>query len=133
MQAHDKAIIHGSGQSRWRTPPALFQRLSTVMGEFLIDAAAGPEDHLCDYWFGPGADDAEIGCARAVCLTDPHDPRRGSWADGLALNWFDALAYCKDRDGIQWIFWNPPYSKEEIAALKKAGAPADDVRIRALK
>ena len=133
MQAHDKAIIHGSGQSRWRTPPQLFERLSQAVGGFLIDAAAGPENYLCDYWFGPGADLEEGGCERGVRLDDPTDSRRGSWEDALALDWAAVVKDLRGGEEGSKIFFNPPYSKTEIKALRDAGVPADDPRIRALR
>lgn len=121
MRSHDKAIIHGSGESRWRTPPELFEKLDQTF-DFAIDAAADETNHLCDHWLGPG----------------------GMYADALTVDWTIALREAIHHDDPKllypaeaaWgraIFFNPPYSKSEISALRKAGVSADDPQIRALK
>ncbi len=110
MNPHDQAILHGSGQSTWRTPPPLFEKLSSAVGGFLIDAAANRENALCPVWFGPG----------------------GTAVDGLSADWAEMVEAWKERDTPERIFLNPPYSKKERKALMDAGASPHDPEVRAL-
>lgn len=121
MLTHDKRIIHGSAESRWRTPPELFQALDETF-DFLIDGAADESNHLCESWFGPG----------------------GMSPDAIAADWSFAMRQTAQEENPRCIyperearrsaiFFNPPYSKTEIKKLKEAGATPDDPRIRALK
>ena len=64
----------------WRTPPEVFAMLAARYGPFHVDAAANGENHLCEFWFGPG----------------------GLREDALTGNW-GALAVAR-------VFCNPPYT-----------------------
>ena len=104
MDPHRKSIIHGSGQSCYRTPSAMAGRLVEYFSLAWDLAATSetkvtPERHL-----GPGS----------------------AWSeDALAVAW----SQLQQPRG----FLNPPFSLSEIKTLREAGVPTDDPRIRALR
>jgi phage N-6-adenine-methyltransferase len=65
----------------WRTPPEVFAMLNKQYGPFTLDAAANEENHLCEYWYGPGS----------------------KYPDALAEAW--------GGSGLVRVFCNPPYNK----------------------
>jgi DNA (cytosine-5)-methyltransferase 1 len=78
----------------WRTPPEVFAMLNKQYGPFTLDAAANEENHLCEYWYGPGS---FIGEDALAC----------SWSDGRRLG------------PNPRVFCNPPYNKT-AEFIKKA-------------
>ncbi len=80
---HTERVMHSSARSEWRTPPALFVALDKEF-HFDVDVAADRDNHLCDTWYGPGAD------------------AYGRPTDALDVNW-----------GRRCYFMNPPYAKAE--------------------
>jgi hypothetical protein len=96
MEKHAQAIIHGSGRSDWRTPQRLFDKL----GEHFplhIDLAADGDNALLAAYLGP-------------------DQVYAEHRDALTTDW---MKYAEYAGVPPYGFLNPPYSKEEIAALRK--------------
>jgi hypothetical protein len=54
LDPHDKAVIHSSDESNWRTPPELYAALRQEV-DFGIDLAANEANRLELSWMGPGA------------------------------------------------------------------------------
>lgn len=52
MRGH--ATLVSSAQQDWRTPKVLFDHVSALAGGFDLDAAADADNHLCQFWLGPG-------------------------------------------------------------------------------
>lgn len=86
LDPHDKAIIHGSSESDYRTPPDAFGLLNREF-DFQVDAAANGANALCTAYFGPGSLHAE---------------------DALAVDW-STLGWTR-------YFINPPFSKTLVNA-----------------
>lgn len=98
MDPRDRAIIHGSTESGWRTPAALYQKLDATF-HFVLDLAADKDSRCCSLYYGPD---------------HPNPERR----DAFAVDWHDAS---RER-GIPSVgFLNPPYSLKEIRQLKAQG------------
>lgn len=94
MDVHDKAIIHSSNESDYRTPPNCFGRLNDEF-RFNLDAAADRESRLTQTWLGPG----QFGPVDLI--------------DGLTTPWTE---YVKDALGQTIVFLNPPFSKTLVNA-----------------
>jgi hypothetical protein len=102
MDAHRKAIIHGSGQSCWRTPPQMVEALAAVF-PFQLDLAATSESCIAPalHHLGPG----------------------GLVEDALAYPWVEVA----DKYSLhRWGFLNPPFSLSEIRERKQHGAVKAD-------
>jgi site-specific DNA-methyltransferase (adenine-specific) len=88
------ATLMSSARHDWRTPRALFDRLSAMAGGFYLDAAADRESTLAPIWFGPG----------------------GLEPDALATEWAN-----RGGDyGHNQIWLNPPYGRELPKFIAKA-------------
>lgn len=106
MDPHSQAIIHGSGQSCWRTPPAMAAKLVQTFG-CVVDLAATSESRVCDLYYGP----------------DSSNPAR---RDSLQVNW---AATAISRGMALIGFLNPSYSLREIRERKAQGLATDHLRI----
>ena len=106
--SHAHTMRTSSQQSRYRTPPALVAKLILAFGPFGLDLAADAQTTVGEYFLGPGSPIAE---------------------DALSVSWMRVTPAYRSPVG----FLNPPFSLGEIKALKEAGVPADDPRIRALR
>lgn len=97
MDPHDKAIIHGSNESDYRTPVLAFVKLDDEF-HFDWDLAANKENALCSSWLGPG------GFQKNALLTDwaqlPTTPGRAK-------------------------FLNPPFSKTLVNAYNTGRTKVD--------
>jgi len=94
MDEQSRKVVHSSDRMDWRTPPDLFKALNADYN-FIMDAAASHENHLCDYYA----------------------TEKGVWDSGVIVN--------KDLDGLTapWAkttFCNPPYGRGVKAWFKKA-------------
>lgn len=101
LSPHDKAIIHGSVESKYRTSPDCFGLLNSEF-RFATDLAADRASALCERYLGP----------------------ESNWADNaLVISWADYAHF-----GTQFL--NPPFSKTLVNAyntgrIKVGGAWVD--------
>lgn len=87
----------------WRTPKNLFAALDAEF-DFCVDLAANTDDHLCEYWLGPGA----------------------FHPDALKTRWLSAQIECGDIMARPTGFLNPPYSSSLIRLfMAKAAAETE--------
>lgn len=113
MDAHRKSIIHASGRSGHRTPPIMAAKLVSIFG-CTVDLAATVDSNVfapLDSYLGP-------------------DRLEPGYQNSMTYPWHEMTGH---RVG----FLNPPFSLDEIAALKEQAEhraiPDLDDRINALR
>lgn len=74
LSPHDKAIIHGSMESNWRTPGDCYGRLDQEF-HFLWDLAADDDSAKCTYFLGPGSLDGQNALIVEWTTLDPAGAR----------------------------------------------------------
>ena len=66
----------------WRTPRPLFDLASQQWGPFDLDAAAGPDDHLCEQWLDDGL---RVRWAGRVWVNPPYSRGLKRWVEKAAI------------------------------------------------
>jgi phage N-6-adenine-methyltransferase len=96
------AALFSSAKSDWRTPDALFARLSEQWGPFNLDAAATKDDAKCERFIGPERDGlAVMWKAFRVWVNPPY-------ARGVTGKWVaKALAESKRPGGPRVVMLLP--------------------------
>lgn len=96
MDPHDKAIVWGSNESDYRTPPSRFVTLNYEF-HFAVDLAANRASALCERYLGP----------------------ESNWADNALVEDWSKYAHFGS------MFLNPPFSKTLVNAYNTGRIKVD--------